>query len=280
MVEPLRRVLVRRPDEVFAAADPAAWHYRTRPDMAAAQEEHDALVTLLRESGAEVIPHDQPTTRSADAIYVHDPAIVTNAGAILLQMGKSLRKDEPQAIGAALAAAGIPMYRQLTGAARAEGGDLVWIDERTLAAGVGFRTNAEGVRQLEAALSPLDVAVVALPIPAPPDREACLHLMSFFSMLDRDLAVVHPPSLPPELAELLEARGVQCVAVAEQEIETMAPNVLAVAPRDCIMLEGSPLTRRRLEAAGCRVRTYRGLEISLNAEGGPTCLTRPVLRGR
>lgn len=280
MVEPLRRVLVRRPGEAFGAADPVEWHYRTRPDLAVAQSEHDALVALLHESGAEVIAHDQPTTASADAIYVHDPCLVTNAGAILLQMGKSLRQDEPQAIGAALAAAGVPIYRRLTGTAAAEGGDLVWIDERTLAAGVGFRTNAEGIRQLEAALSPLDVAVIPLPIPAPPDREACLHLMSFFSMLDRDLAVVHSPSLPPELPRLLETRGVRCVEVSEQEIETMAPNVLAVAPRDCIMLEGSPITCERLETAGCRVRTYRGAEISLNAEGGPTCLTRPVLRGQ
>jgi len=278
MVAPLRRVLVRRPGETFGEADPDVWHYRSRPDLPAARGEHDALCELLRESGAEVIEHDSPETKSADAIYVHDPCIVTSAGAILLRMGKPLRGDEPGAIAAALEAAGVPVYRTLEGKARAEGGDLLWLDDRTLAVGTGFRTNEEGVRQLEEALDPLGAGVAVVPIPHPADPDACLHLMSFISMIDHDLALVYPPWMPAELRSLLDDRGIATVEVPDSEIESMGPNVLAVGPRDCIALEGNPVTQERLVGAGCRVRTYRGEEISLNAEGGPTCLTRPILR--
>lgn len=268
----LRRVLVRRPDEVFGSADPDVWHYRSAPDLEAARREHDAFVALLRASGAEVAYHVEPTA-SADAIYVHDPSIVTDAGTVSLRMGKSLRADEPPAAGRALQKAGVPLYRALEAPARAEGGDLLWLDGRTLAVGVGVRTNEDGARQIERALRPLGAAITVVPVPG-----SCMHLMSSVSILDRDLALVDPSLAPAELVRLLGKHGIGIVEAATTEIASMAANVLAVAPRDCIALEGNPLTRRRLTAAGCRVRTYVGREISSNAEGGPTCLTRPILR--
>jgi N-dimethylarginine dimethylaminohydrolase len=276
----LRRVLVRPPCAEFGAADPDVWHYRRRPDLAVARAEHAGLVRLLRESAVEVIVHDAPDTRSADAMFVHDSSLVTDAGAILLGMGKDLRRDEPAAAGAALRAAGVPILATLDGTARAEGGDLLWIDERTLVAGVGVRTNGEGVRRIAEALGPLGVRVAAVPLPRPSDPRACLHLMSSVSVLDRDLAVVDRRSVPGALLDLLAERGFALVEAAPGEFDSMAPNVLAVGPRDCIALEGSAETERRLASAGCRVRTYRGREISWNAEGGPTCLTRPVERER
>lgn len=278
MVAPLRRVMVRRPDAAFGTADPAVWHYTAQPDLADAQAEHDQMVSTIRGCGAEVIYHDADMPDHADAIFVHDPALVTSRGAIILSMGKSLRRGEERAIRSALEAAGIPILHTLQGDARAEGGDLMWIDESTLAVGQGFRTNADGLRQLTEALQPLGVNTIPVQLPYFGGPESCLHLMSFISMIDNDLAVVYPPLMPVPFWQFLESRGVQFVEVPEEEFATMGPNVLALAPRHCLMLEDNEVTRQRLESAGCRVHTYRGTELSLKAEGGATCLTRPILR--
>jgi N-dimethylarginine dimethylaminohydrolase len=280
MVGPLRRVLVARPGPSFGGAHPKRWHYGRRPDLAAAVREHEAFVAVLRMSGAEVHDLDDPELESADAIYTHDPSLVTDAGAVLLQMSKPLRGDEPEAAGRFYDRQGIPILARLDGAARAEGGDLLWLDERTLAVGVGFRTNREGLRQLEEILRPLGVGAIEVPLPYHEGPEACLHLMSSISLVDRDLAVAYLPLLPVPFWRELGRRGVRIVEVPAEEFRTMGPNVLALAPRRCLMLEGNPVTRARLEAAGCEVETYAGAEISLNAEGGATCLTRPILRDR
>lgn len=280
MVAPLRRVVVRRPDESFAVTDPAAWNYTARPDLVAAQAEHDAFVAVLRDFGAEVIYADDPQPGRADAIFVHDPAIVADAGAVLLRMGKPLREGEEAALGAAFERAGVPILGRLEGAARAEGGDLLWLDERTLAAGVGFRTNAEGVRQLQVILGPHGVTVMPVELPWYQGPAACLHLMSLISLVAERLAVVYPPLMSVPFVQELERRGVALIEVPEAEFLTMATNVLALAPGELLMLEGNPVTQARLAVAGCEVRTYVGREISLKAEGGATCLTRPVLRIR
>lgn len=279
MVAPLRRVLVRAPDESFAVADPQAWGYTGRPDLERAREEHRALVRILEEEGAEVLRHDIAQPGRADAIFVHDPVLIGGRGAVLLRPGKPERRGEEGAMAESLEALGVPVVYRLHGDATAEGGDLLWLDEETLAVGRGFRTNAEGLRQLEEALAPEGVRVLGVPLPVHAGPRACLHLMSLISLVDHDLAVAYEPLLPVPFWELLRDRGVEIVPVPEQELATQGPNVLALAPRSCLMLEGNPVTRERLEAAGCRVRTYRGLEISLKAEGGATCLTRPLLRG-
>jgi N-dimethylarginine dimethylaminohydrolase len=279
MVAPLQRVLVRRPDEAFGQADPGAWHYAARPDLARAQEEHDALVATLRRAGAEVIYHDAPQPGRADAIFVFDPALITDQGAVILSMGKRLRRGEEAAIAACFETLGIPLLATLTGEARAEGGDMLWLDESTLAVGIGFRTNAEGVRQIRAVLEPADVTVLAYDLPYYTGPEACLHLLSLLSIVDERMAVVHPPLMPTAFWQELERRGFTLLAIPEDEFATQATNVLAIAPGQCLMLEGNPGTKRMLEQAGCEVQTYRGEEVSFKAEGGPTCLTRPLLRG-
>jgi dimethylargininase len=279
MVAPLKRVLVRRPDDAFAVADPAAWHYAAQPNLAAAQAEHDAFVATLRNFGSEVVEHSLPQPNRADAIFVHDPALVTDEGAIMLRMGKPLREGEEEAMATRFAELGIPILAHLTGEARAEGGDLLWLDERTLAAGLGFRTNAEGVRQLQAALAPLGVAVLPVELPYYTGPEACLHLMSLISMVAEDLAVAYLPLLSTPFYQELQRRNIRLLAVPEAEFLTMATNVLALAPGECLMLEGNPITQELLAQAGCEVRLYRGNEISLKAEGGATCLTRPLWRG-
>lgn len=277
MVAPLQTVLVRRPTAAFGNADPAKWHYTDRPELAAAQAEHDAFVGLLHQAGCEVIYHDVPLPDHADAIFVHDPAIVTNRGAIILRMGKALRKGEEDALAATFERLGIPIHYTLHGDALAEGGDLLWLDEEALAVGQGFRTNAEGLRQLREAL-PAGIEIIPVELPYYQGPDACLHLMSFISLVDDDLAVVYLPLMPIPFWQTLRERGIHLIEVPDEEFLTMGPNVLALAPRHCLMLQNNPITRQRLEAAGCRVWTYQGNEISLKAEGGATCLTRPILR--
>jgi N-dimethylarginine dimethylaminohydrolase len=278
MVEKLQRVLVRQPDAAFGGADPARWHYTSQPDLKAARIEHDTLTATLRGAGCEVLYHEAPLPDHADALYTHDPVIVTDAGAVVLRMGKELRRGEETAIAATLEKLGVPVLAALEGGATAEGGDLLWLDHDTLAVGRGYRTNAEGLRQLTAALRPIGVETVEVQLPHGDGPASCLHLMSFISMLDHDLAVVFPPLVPVPLVEFLADRGIALVEVPADEYPTMGANVLSLAPRRSLALEGNPVTKQRMEAAGCEVLTYRGREISLKAEGGPTCLTRPILR--
>lgn len=278
MIAPLRKVLVKRPDKSFGNADPVKWHYTSRPNLKVARKEHDTFVSLLRQAGADVIYHDEPQPDRADALYVFDPVMITDQGAVILRMGKDLRRGEEIPMARCLKALGIPVYYSLHEQAIAEGGDLLWLDHDTLAVGLGFRTNSEGLRQLKEALSRLDVNVMPVELPYFTGPDVCLHLLSLISIVDHNMAVIYRPLLSVPFWKYLKAHGFQLIEVPEEEFKTMGPNVLATAPGNCIMLEGNPITRKRLEKAGCRVSTYSGKEISLKAEGGPTCLTRPILR--
>ncbi len=278
MIKPLRKVLIKRPDEAFAVADPAKWRYTSRPNLEIARQEHDALAAILRQAGAEVIYHDEQQPDHADAIFVHDPALITDQGAIILSMGKTLRRGEEKAMARRFETLGLSIRYTLHSEARAEGGDLLWLDGRTLAVGHGFRTNAAGLDQLQEALAGLGVEIIPVQLPYYQGPEACLHLMSLISIVDYQVAVVYLPLLPTPFWQYLKDRKFRLVEVPDEEFETMAPNVLALAPGRCLMLECNPITQRRLEESGCQILTYQGNEISLKAEGGPTCLTRPILR--
>lgn len=278
MIAPLRRVLVRRPDEAFARADPERWHYKGRPILKNAQQEHDGMVAIMRQAGVEVLYHDDALPGMSDAIYVHDPAIVTDRGAIILKMGKDLRRGEEAAMARRLEALGVPVIYTLHGEARAEGGDLLWVDRNTLAVGLGFRTNGEGLGQLTKALYAQGITILSVELPYYQGPQTCLHLMSLISIVDRDLAVIYQPLLSAPFWQYLQERGFKLIPVPEEEFATMGPNILALASGRCLMLEGNPNTQKRLEKAGCQVFTYKGDEISRKAQGGPTCLTRPILR--
>lgn len=279
MVAPLQTVLVRRPDEAFGAADPELWHYTDQPYLPLAQQEHDALVNTLISCGIEVAYHDEPLPHHADAIFVHDPVIVADRGAIVLRMGKPLRRGEEEAMGRMLQRLGVPIYYTLNGEATAEGGDLLWLDEKTLLVGQSFRTNAAALAQLGAVLADDGVSVIGVPLPYYEGPEACLHLGSIISLIDSDLAVVYRPLLPVPFYQLLIERGYELIDVSDEEYMTLGPNVLALAPRKCLALDHNAETIARLREAGCEVFTYRGDEMSIKAEGGATCLTRPILRG-
>lgn len=279
MVGRLRRVVMRRPGEEMAAADPAMWHYSGPIDLEAARRAHDAFADALRAWDVEVLYHDEPLPDHSDSVFVFDPALVTDGGALLLSMGKSLRRGEEEPLGRTLQGCGVPVYGRLEGEARAEGGDTMWLDHDTLAVGRGFRTNAEGVRQLRDLLRPLGVSVVDYDLPYFTGPEACLHLLSLISPVDVDLAVAYQPLMPTAFWAELKRRGVRLLEVPEEEFAgTQATNVLTVAPRRCIMLDGSPVTRQLLEMADCEVVVFPGGPLSFKTEGGPTCLTRPVWR--
>jgi len=273
MSAPLRRVLLRRPSVTGDFAG-AAWR---APDAALLVRQHEAFGQLLTDLGCEVevVP---AADGLVDATYVRDPGLVTGTGAVLFQMAKPARAAEPALLGAALEAVGVPVTARLTGAARADGGDFIWLDERTVLAGRSYRTNAEGLRQLARILAAEGAGLERVDLPHDRGPGHVLHLMSLISPVADDLAVVYPPLAPVALMQTLAERGIRIVPVDAGEYQTMGCNVLAVEPRRVLMLNGNPRTRAALESAGCQVHGYDGSEISLKGDGGPTCLTAPIWR--
>jgi N-dimethylarginine dimethylaminohydrolase len=263
---PIRRVLVRRPP-----ADVSAWQalgWTAEPDSAALAAEHEALCLTLERTGAEVVVAEP---RGLDAIYTYDAALVADTGVVLLRPGKEARRDEPESLVPYLDR----VLARLDEPAFAEGGDLFWIAPRVLCAGLGYRTNTDGVDALRRLLG-CEVHSFDLPHANGPGQ--CMHLLSVISPLADDLALVYPPLMPVRLVQLLAERGIETVEVPDEEFETLGCNALALAPRVALIAAQNVETRRRLEAAGVEVLVYKADELS-KGEGGPTCLTLPLLRG-
>ena len=280
---PLRRVALRHVREAFGgpAAIAASWrdlNYLAAPDYGRALADYDRFAEILRTSGAEIdwLPAAEGLT--LDSLYLRDAALPGPHGIVLCNMGKPARAREPAAMERAFEGLGLAIAGRIEGEGRLEGGDLVWFDEGTCAVARGYRTNDDGIAQLAALLGP-GVEVVTVPLPHYRGPDDVFHLMSIISPLDVDLALVHAPLMPVVFREWLLARGIELIEVAEDELDTLGCNVLALAPRRCLAAAGNPKTRARLEAAGCEVLTYDASEISLKGQGGPTCLTRPLVRG-
>ena len=274
MTGELRRVLVRAPrGEELHGWQACAW--RAEPDPLAIAREHEAFCELLEGAGAEVVLAESPADGNADAIYTYDPALVADAGALLLHPGKKCRRPEVDAMTSDLERAGVPVAGRLREPEWAEGGDCCWLDERTLLVGCGYRTNEAGIARLRELLPGVDV--IAYDLPHWHGRGEVMHLLSLLSPLAPDLVVAYPLLLPTRLAQLLEERGIEVVPVPDEEFASLGTNVLALAPRVALAVEGNPRTRERMERAGVEVLTYRGEELS-KGDGGPTCLTRPILR--
>ena len=273
----LLRVLVNRPGERYGAAHETEGAFYAEPiDLARAQSQHDALVTVLEDSGAQVERLDRES--GPDSIYTYDPALVCDGGAILLRSGKPIRQPEAPAMGEWFEANGIPVLARLEAPALADGGDLLWLDSRTLVIGRGFRTNEAGAAAIKRAIEPFADTVHVVDLPFDRGADYCLHTLSVISMLDRDLAVVSLPLMPVHLYELLRERGVELIEIDEREWDSLAPNVLALGPRDVVMLAGNPRTAEKLRAAGCRVQEVEGSDVAIKGSGGPTCLTLPLQR--
>ncbi|MGI9116401.1 MAG: dimethylarginine dimethylaminohydrolase family protein [Gaiellales bacterium] len=274
MVDPLRRVLIRRPvtEGDFAGAD---WR---PPDPQRLMAEHEAFGELLESLGCEVVVAD-PLEGLVDAVYVCDPVWVCKQGAIVLQSAKPQRVGEGEGMVADLDAAGVPIAGRLRGSATADGGDMVWLDEHTLAVARGYRTNAEAHRQLDEILAGEGARTMRFDLPHDRGADHVLHLMSFISPVSHDLAVVFEPLAPVTLMQELQERGIEVLPLDEDEYRTMGCNILATAPGVVVVLDGNPKIRRAMEARGIEVHAYQGGDVSLKGDGGPTCLTRELLRG-
>ncbi len=272
---------MKRPDRVMAEADPQEWHYAGALALDRLRANHDALVGAIQSAGAEVVFLNDDADGLADAVFTHDPSLVTQAGAVVLRMGKDLRRGEERLHNHFYKSSDIPILGSIEEPGTVEAGDCVWVDDKTLFVGMGFRTNEPGASQLATILAPLGVTVQAYDLPAHLGSAACLHLMSLISLLDNDLALIYEPLTPVRLIHDLQSSGFHCLRAPEFEFvasASLSVNILALAPRRCVMVDGFPETTECMQGAGCDVVTFPGDELCLKAEGGPTCLTRPLLR--
>jgi N-dimethylarginine dimethylaminohydrolase len=284
MVGPLQRVLVCSP-RVAGWNDPSqVSHWRElgfhhKPDFAEAQTQHEFLCQELQTAGAELLELAPDSNLSLDAVYTHDASLTTDFGLILMRPGKSNRIAEGESQRVFAEQIGIPTFGKIVAPGTTEAGDMVWLNSKTLLIGHGYRTNGQGIAQMLSLLAPKRIEVLCAPLPYGPGPSACLHLMSLISLLDEHTALVDLPWLAVETVELLKARGFQFVEIDHSERDTLACNVLALGEKRLLAIEENRKTNERLRRAGFDVRTFPGRELCINGSGGPTCLTRPLLRG-
>ena len=281
MAAPLRRVLMRSAANAMCGADRAAWHYGPGFDPVKAASQHAILAGLVAASGAEIEWIEDKADGLADSVFTHDPSLMTDRGALILSMGKPLRAGEPSLHEETYRRLGIPILGRVLAPGQVEGGDCVWLDARTLAIGRGVRTNQEGIQQVANLLTPLGISVYGFDLPLWQGEEACLHLMSVISPLADDLALVYSPLLPAPFYQMLKARGIRLVEGDPQEFAAsngLSLNVLPTSPLKVIAVAGFPKTKAAMEAAGCMVEIFEADALCIACEGGPTCLTRPILR--
>ncbi len=249
------------------------------PNFAIAQTQHDELCRHLESSGAEVLNLTAASDLSLDAVYTHDPSLASDHGLIGLHPGKLNRIPEAQRHVEFCRGVGIPTLGQIQPPGKTEAGDMVWLDSKTLLIGHGYRTNPAGIQQMRALLRPHGVEVLSAPLPHGTGPSACLHLMSLMSLLDEKTALVDLPWLAVETVELLQSRGYRFIEIEYSERDTLACNVLSLGDKRLLALEENQKTNQKLRQAGFDVRTFPGSELCVNGGGGPTCLTRPLLRG-
>lgn len=283
MVEKIKFVVLKHPrhshgDQQQIDAQWRQLFYLERPDYRRVLDEYAAFIALLEHFELEIGFLSSHAETGLDSIYTHDPLVVSNRGAILCNMGKAARTGETEAWADYLQQIGAPILGRIQAPGTLEGGDVLWVDERTVAVGEGYRTNAEGIQQLRKLLGDAVDQVLAVPLPHWTGPDDCLHLLSFISPVDRNKAVVYSRMMPVPFRQWLLNRGWQLIEVPDEEYDSMATNVLAVAPGQCIMLADNPITQRRLEDAGVEVHTFPGQDLCIKGGGGPTCLTRPLWR--
>jgi N-dimethylarginine dimethylaminohydrolase len=276
----LSEVVLCTPETAFRSEERIASQWRAlgyldRPDLAGAITEHRAYADMLARIG--ILTHFLETTEDCtlDVLYSRDAVVMTPSGAILCRMGKKARSAEPGAASAFLHRMNIPIVGRIEGPGSLEGGDVVWLNERSVAVGIGYRSDHSGARQLSRLLG-ADIQVVPVDLPHWNGPEDVLHLMSLLSPIDRNSFVAYSRLLPVSFRQHLLSLGAKIIEIDEAEFDTLACNVLAVAPLHCVMKTGNPRTQSALEQAGFRVSVFRGQEICIKGQGGPTCLTLPI----
>lgn len=251
-------------------------NYLGEPNLHEALKEYETFEKQLKANTIFTLP--QKDTVGMDSMYCRDASIATDFGMIICHMGKEARMREPQAEKDFFLAQDIPVLGEISAPGTLEGGDIAWIDQKTLAVGHTYRTNEEGIRQLKAFLEPKGIEVIVAQLPHYKGQSDVFHLMSILSPVDKDLAVVYSPLMPIDFRNELIDRGFRFVEVPDEEFDSMGCNVLALSPSKCLMVKGNPITQQKLMDAGCEVIIYKGDEISVKGCGGPTCLTRPISR--
>jgi len=284
MYAPLKHVIVKHPKDAFRSQahlsdEWKTFNYLSEPNYEEALREYAEFIRILEKyvDTIDYLPANDEV--GLDSLYAHDPVKFTPNGAIILKSGKKLRQPEAAVYKAFLQEKGIPIIGELAGEAVSDGGDFVWLDDRTLVVGRGYRTNDEAIHQLKEMTADMVDEFIVVQLPHDLGEAECLHLMSFISMVDRDLAVVHSRLMPVFFRQLLIERGIQLIEVPKDEYDALGCNVLALAPRVCVIPEGNKVTKQQLLDAGATVFEYKGDEITVKGTGGPTCLTCPVVRG-
>jgi N-dimethylarginine dimethylaminohydrolase len=253
--------------------------FRHAPDFETAQTQHDALCHELAGAGAELIQLAFSNDLSLDAVYTHDASLPTDLGLIVMRPGKPNRLAEGPHQSTFCLRSSVRMLAEIRAPGTTEAGDMVWLDSKTLLIGHGHRTNAAGIRQMRNLLAPQGVEVLVAPLPYGSGPSECLHLMSLVSLLDDHTALVDLPWLAVETVELLKSRGFKFIEIDYSERDTLACNVLALGNNRLLAIEENQKTNTRIRQAGFDLRTFPASEICINGSGGPTCLTRPLLRG-
>ena len=272
----------------------AAWQglgFQQAPDFVSAQRQHETFCGSLSESGAEVVVLPASDFLTLDAVYAHDASLATDHGLVLMNPGKKSRRPEAAAHASFCSQLGIPVLSEIAAPGISESGDIVWLDAQTLLIGQGYRTNRSGIAQIRSLLSfgvSLEVKpgrpskkidVLSAPLPYGAGPSACLHLMSLMSMLDERTILVDLPWLAVETVELFKERGFRLIEIESTERDTLACNVLSLGRKRLVAIEENSRTNQRLRDAGFEVATFPGSALCINGGGGPTCLTRPLLRG-
>ncbi len=279
----LQSVFIKRAADAFIDQDTIAreWkslNFLSEPNNTAAQQESKQFEELLSKNGSEIKLFSKDSSLTMDSIYCRDASIATDNGMIICNMGKPARKNEPSVAAKVYNELNVPILGTIKSPGTVEGGDVAWLDPKTLAVGRTYRTNDEGIRQLREMLEPSGVQILVVHLPHYKGPSDVFHLMSIFSPVDKDLAVVYSPLMPIVFRDELISRGYAFVEVPDEEFESMGCNVLAIAPRKCMMMKGNNITKQRILDAGCELIEYEGEEISYKGGGGPTCLTRPMWR--
>ncbi|MGN4126248.1 dimethylarginine dimethylaminohydrolase family protein [Lysinibacillus sphaericus] len=284
MYAPLKHVIVKHPKEAFKSQEYLSGEWKTfnyisEPNFNEALSEYAEFIAILEKYVGKIDYLPASNDVGLDSLYAHDPVKFTPHGAIILKSGKQLRQSEATVYKAFLEEQGIPVVGELTGEAVSDGGDIVWLDDRTVVVGRGYRTNDEAIRQLKEITADFVDEFIVVQLPHDLGEAECLHLMSFISMVDKDLAVVHSRLMPVFFRQLIINKGIQLIEVPNEEYDNLGCNVLALAPRVCVIPNGNPYTKQQLLDAGATVYEYKAEEISVKGTGGPTCLTCPVIRG-
>ena len=281
MTSKLATVGMLKPMEALKTADPKKWHYGNSFDPAKIDNNYLSFTKILTNLDVKILWMKPKNNENADSIFTYDASFMTPEGAILLLPGKPLRKGEEKIHEAFYKKNNIPIIGRLSGSAIAEGGDMFWVDKETIVIGKSFRTNQEGIEQIKNILNAFNVMVVSFDLPFFMGSEACLHMMSLISLVDDKKALTYKSLLPIGLVQLLEKRGYDLIEAPKDEFissEGLNINVLAIRPGECVMISGFPKTKKSLENNGVIVHTFDGNSLCIGCEGGPTCLTRPILR--